>query len=149
MSALCQKRTLYRPFPELGFYRAMGCVEGRGLGGGVAVCFEGAKAHTKIASRTDASVPIHQTSMLLGTRETAVIEHNAELGSAKVTFTLTGTCRLGCIAYLIDHMLQMRAHLLRNLVHGDVSDGLHGSNGINCGNFNMTVFLLLQNNVAG
>ena len=46
-------------------------------------------------------------------------------------------------------MLQMRAHLLRNLVHGDVSDGLHGSNGINCGNFNMTVFLLLQNNVAG
>jgi hypothetical protein len=83
--------------------------------------------------------------MVFGTRETAVIEHNAELGSAKVTFTLTGACRLGCIAYLIDHMLQMRAHLLRNLVHGDVSDGLHGSNGINCGNFNMTVFLLLQN----
>ena len=90
MSASSRWRILYRPFPELGFYRAMGCVEGRGLGGGVAVCFEGAKAHTKIASRTDASVPIHQTSMLLGTRETAVIKHNAKTGSAKVTFTLTG-----------------------------------------------------------
>ena len=76
-------------------------------------------------------------------------EHNGELGSAKVTFTLAGASRLGCIAYLIDHTLQMRAHLFRNLTHRDVSDGLHGSNGINCGNFNTTVLFLLQNNVAG
>ena len=73
---------------------------------------------------------------------------NAELGS-EVTFTLAGVCRPGRIAYLIDHTLQVRAHLFRNLTHRDVSDGLHGSDGINCGNFNTTVLLLLQNNVAG
>ena len=70
------------------------------------------------------------------------------LVSAKVTFTLAGACSLSCIAYLIDHTLQMRADIFRNLTQHDMSDGLHGSNGINCGNFNTTVLLLLHKNVA-
>jgi hypothetical protein len=42
-------------------------------------------------------------------------EYNGELGSAKLTFKLASASRLGCIAYLIDHTLQMRADLFRNL----------------------------------
>jgi len=61
---------------------------------------------------------------------------------------LADTRRVCCIAHLIDHLLQMRAHLLGNLIHDDVVDGLHRSNGINCGNVDTTTLLLLQNDVA-
>src|SRR6516162_731594 len=43
----------------------------------------------------------------------------------------------------------MRADLSGNLIYDDVGDGLHGSNRINCGNLDATIFLLLQNDVAG
>ena len=42
----------------------------------------------------------------------------------------------------------MRADLSGNLIHDDMGDGLHGSHGINCGNLDTTIFLLLQNDVA-
>ena len=63
--------------------------------------------------------------------------------------SLTDTCGVSCISHLIDHIPQMRAHLSGNLIHDDVGDGLHGSNGVDCGNLDTTVFLLLQNDVAG
>lgn len=57
--------------------------------------------------------------------------------------------RVSCVAHLIDHILQMTADLSGNLIHDDVGYGLHGSNGINRGNLDTTVFMLLQNDVAG
>jgi len=42
----------------------------------------------------------------------------------------------------------MRADLSSNLIHDDVGNCLHRGNGINCGNLDTTILLLLQNDVA-
>ena len=59
------------------------------------------------------------------------------------------TDNLSLLIDFIDHMLQLRAYVLCNLAYHDMSDRLHGSDGIDCSDFDKSILVLLHNNVTG